>query len=189
MRIYTEILGNIHSAEWSPRAAEAEVRYIDLDQWSAQKSRFVVMRPDGESCAVALERHSTISDGDIIDYDPERRRMTVLRVRLMDVMVADLASLADAPREELVRRAVELGHAIGNQHWPAVVKHLKVYVPLTVDRKVMESVMQTHNLEGVECRFERGGDVIPYLAPHEIRRLFGGAERHGHEHRHEHHAQ
>ena len=75
-----------------------------------------------------------------------------------------------------MRTCVELGHAMGNQHWPALVKDTVVYVPLTVDRKVMASVMNTHRFEGIRYEFVPGRDVIPYLAPHESRRLFGGAE-------------
>jgi urease accessory protein len=54
-----------------------------------------------------------------------------------------------------------------------VVKDSKVYVPLTVDSKVMMSVMNTHNFEEISYSFQPGHEVIPYLAPHEIRRLFG----------------
>jgi urease accessory protein len=71
---------------------------------------------------------------------------------------------------------VELGHALGNQHWPALVKDGVVYVPLTVDRKVMASVMNTHRFEGIRYEFVPGARIVPYLAPHESRRLFGGAE-------------
>ena len=96
-------------------------------------------------------------------------------------------------------RYADAGHALGNQHWPAVVKGTKVYVPLTVDRKVMASVMKTHALPGVRYEFTPGSEVIPYLAPHESRRLFGGASDtphshhsdshshgHGHDHSHSH---
>ena len=81
-----------------------------------------------------------------------------------------------------MRTCVELGHALGNQHWPAVVKDNQVFVPLTVDRKVMASVMRTHAFAGVEITFLAGAEVIPYLAPHEARRLFGGADSTPHSH-------
>ena len=62
-------------------------------------------------------------------------------------------------------------------------------VPLTVDKKVMESVMRTHRIEHVDYAFRSGEEVIPYLAPHEIRRLFGGASHASEtEHTHHHHA-
>ncbi len=83
------------------------------------------------------------------------------------------------------RTCVELGHAIGNQHWPAVVKGDRVYVPLTVDHNVMSSVMRTHAFEGIRYEFVPAAEVIPYLAPHESRRLFGAAEIPGHHHDHD----
>lgn len=191
MKIYTEILGNLHAPEWAEKARDARIEYLDLDQWRAQKSRFVVTGDGGGEYAVALKRHAQLLDGDIIDYRPEEHRIAAFRIRLNDVLVADLGALARKDPETIIHIAVELGHAIGNQHWPAVVKGTRVYVPLTVDRKVMESVMRTHHIENVVCSFQPGSEVIPYLAPHEIRRLFGGTGpdsdvHHHHQHAHVH---
>lgn len=186
MKIYTAVIGNLRAPEWAEPLRNSEVEYLDLDQWTAQKSRFVVRSDRGNEYAVALERHSRLLDGDIVDYDPVEGRIVVLCVRLSDVMVVDLGRLADRDPETIIRTAVELGHAIGNQHWPAVVKGTQVYVPLTVDRKVMESVMRTHRIEGAECSFRPGSEIIPYLAPHEVRRLFGGAEHDAAQHLHTH---
>ncbi|MBD5196217.1 MAG: urease accessory protein UreE [Bacteroides sp.] len=183
MKVYTEVIGNVNrDPEWKEKLANADVDYIALDQWTAQKSRFLGKGVSGAEYPVALKRHTQIVDGDIIDFDPESNRAVVLKIELNPVLVIDLGSLADKDPETIIRRSVELGHAIGNQHWPAVVKGTKVYVPLTVDKKVMMSVMETHHLEGVTFEFQTGLDIIPYLAPHEIRRLFGGASHESHAH-------
>lgn len=176
MKIYTEIIGNIFDPEWEKVLRGADIEYIDLDQWTAQKSRFVIDSDRGGEYAVALKRHSQLLDGDIIEieYMPQRNRIVAFRIRLNDVLVADLSKLAAKDPDTIIHIAVELGHALGNQHWPAVVKGPRVYVPLTVDKKVMDSVMRTHHIEGVDYFFQPGSEVIPYLAPHEIRRLFGG---------------
>ena len=100
-------------------------------------------------------------------------------------MVIHLDDLAQLAPEMAMRTCVELGHAMGNQHWPALVKGNSVYVPLTVDRKVMDSVMNTHRFEDIRYEFVPGSEIIPYLAPHESRRLFGGAEGPAHSHTHE----
>lgn len=186
MKVYRTILGNIRTPEWASRLKDGTPEYIGLDQWTAQKSRFVGRGDRGNEYAVALERNTRLSDGDIIDYDPATGGMAVVRISLSDVLAADLGGLAGAPAERIIRTALELGHAVGNQHWAAVVKGMQVYIPLTVDRKVMESVMRTHAIEGVEWSFRRGDEIIPYLAPHEIRRLFGGSGGHSHEHSHDH---
>ncbi len=136
---------------------------------------------------VALARHSQIVDGDILDYDSINKTAVVLRIELSPVLVIDMSGLNDKSPEEIIRISVELGHAIGNQHWPAVVKGTTVYVPLTVDEKVMLSVMQTHHIDGINYSFQKGLEIIPFLAPHEIRRLFGGAGHESHSHHHHHH--
>jgi urease accessory protein len=101
---------------------------------------------------------------------------------LQDVMIVRLeALLAQAP-EILGRTCLEIGHALGNQHWPAVVKGTAVYVPLTVSQQVMSSVMKTHAFPGITYEFAPGDTVIPYLSPHEARQLFGGANATPHSH-------
>lgn len=194
MKVYNEIIGNIHlSDEWKRKLENADVDYVFLDQWTAQKSRFLGKGVTGTEYPIALARHSQITDGDIIDFDPATNKAVVLRIELSPVLVIDMSGLSEKIPETIIRISVELGHAIGNQHWPAVVKGTKVYVPLTVDKKVMMSVMETHHIEGITYEFQKGVEIIPYLAPHEIRRLFGGAgheshsHEHGHSHSHEHH--
>ena len=188
MKVYSEVLGNMNrDAEWKSKLENSEIDYIFLDQWTAQKSRFLAKGASGTEYPVALRRHTQVADGDIIDYNPETGKAVVLRIELSPVLVIDLGALAGKDHETIIRRSVELGHAIGNQHWPAVVKGTKVYVPLTVDKKVMLSVMETHNLEGITYEFQKGMEIIPYLAPHEIRRLFGGAGHESHAHGEEHH--
>lgn len=190
MTVYTEILGNTRlMPEWKSRIeALPNVEYIHLDQWMAQKSRFLGHGDKGGEYAVALRRQSQVKDGDVILYEPDSGRAAVIRLDLNPVLEIDLGALARQDPDVIIRHSVELGHAIGNQHWPAVVKDTKVYVPLTVDRKVMLSVMETHHIEDITYRFVEGTEVIPYLAPHEVRRLFGGAghESHAHGHMHVH---
>lgn len=193
MTVYEEIIGNLHETPWAERLADAEIESVYLDQWTAQKSRFLTRSDQGNEVAVALRRHTEIKDGDIIEWDADKNHALVLRLALNDVLVIDLSAWAKLPAEDLLRRSVELGHAIGNQHWPAVVKGEKVYVPLTVDKKVMLGVMDTHHFEDVSYAFEQGQSVIPFMAPHEVRRLFGGASHHshalgdeGHHHHHDH---
>lgn len=189
MKVYTEVLGNLNlNPEWNEKLKNVEIDYVVLDQWTAQKSRFLGKGVSGNEYPIALARNTRVADGDIVEYDPEKNKAVVLKIELSPVLVVDLADIADKPSDEIIRISLELGHAIGNQHWPAVVKGTKVYVPLTVDKKVMLSVMETHHIEGIKYDFQSGVEVIPYLAPHEIRRLFGGAghESHSHEHVHGH---
>ncbi|MDE5930280.1 MAG: urease accessory protein UreE, partial [Muribaculaceae bacterium] len=127
MEIFTEIIGNMHQHDWQHRLEGADVESIFLDQWTAQKSRFLAKSDAGVEYPVALKRQSQIADGDILSYNPETRKALVLRLNLNPVLKIDLSKLKDKTPEEIIRISVELGHAIGNQHWPAVVKGTCVY--------------------------------------------------------------
>ena len=171
----TEVLGNISSKEWAALTDNLNVRRIDVDQWTAQKSRFVAYDDFGEEYIIRLHRHTQLHDGDIVAYDAQAKLISIISLRLQDVMVVDMGGLSRQPLDVALRTAVELGHALGNQHWAAVVRGTKVYVPLILDRKVMDSVMQSHNFDYITYSFRPADKIIPYLSPQEVRRLLGGS--------------
>jgi len=171
-----KVLGNAADPVWSARLAGGSVEPLALDHWEAQKNRFRKKTASGREVAVSLDRGAFLRDGDVLLWDAEASRAVVARISLRDVMIIHLSDLAAQDPEYAMRTCIELGHALGNQHWPALVKGTRVFVPLTVDHKVMASVMKTHRFEGIRYEFVPGEDIVPYLAPHESRRLFGGAE-------------
>ena len=185
MVVIETVLGNVSDPEWNKRLSAANVELLEVDQWEVQKSRFRKTTAKGAELAISLERGTYIRDGDVLFWDAKAAEAVVARIDLRDVMVVYLDGLSGFAPEIAMRTCVEVGHAMGNQHWPALVKGNVVYVPLTVDRKVMASVMNTHHFEGIRYDFVRGREVVPYLAPHESRRLFGGAEGRVHSHTHE----
>jgi urease accessory protein len=185
-----DILGNATDPNWSERIASGPVDTLELDHWEAQKSRFKKRTRSGIEVAVSLNRGTFIRDGDVLVWDAGGPILILASIRMGEVMVIELDALMQDDPGVAMRTCVELGHALGNQHWPALVKETRVYVPLAVDRKVMESVMRTHGFEGIRYELVPGAEVVPYLAPHESRRLFGAAEgavhSHAHGHSHDH---
>ena len=185
MVIIESVLGNISDPEWAGRLAASEVDVLEIDQWEAQKSRFRKLTAKGAEVAVSVDRGTYIRDGDVLLWDAQALSALVARIEVRDVMIVHLDGLMRLTPQVAMRTCVELGHAMGNQHWPALVKGDCVYVPVTVDRRVMASVMETHHFEGIRYEFVSGREVVPYLAPHESRRLFGAAEGPVHSHTHE----
>jgi len=177
-----KVLGNVSDPAWAARVAAGSVETLALDHWEAQKNRFRKKTASGVEVAVSLDRGAFLRSGDVLLWDEAAARGVVAQISLRDVMIIHLDPLSLQSPEVALRTCVELGHALGNQHWPALVKGTRVFVPLTVDRKVMASVMNTHRFEGIRYEFAPGEDIVPYLAPHESRRLFGGAEGPVHTH-------
>ena len=188
-----QILGHESAPEWKGKLQELRVDVLELSQWDAQKTRLRKNSSGGEEVVISLERDEFLRDGDVLACDGTRA--VVCRIALCEVMVVSLQNTGD--NSTLMERCVRLGHALGNQHWPAVVCQGRVYVPLSVDRRVMNSVMHTHSFDGVTYEFLPGAAVLKDLSPAQARRLFGGAEQpmeagrhhhtsslHSHEHQH-----
>lgn len=190
MELVEQVLGNMSDEAWRVRLAapEAEVDWLELGQWDAQKNRLRKATNGGREVAVSLDRGRYLRDGDVLLWDETSRRAVVARIHLCDVMVVSLLDLAHRPAADVMETCVKLGHALGNQHWPAVIRDNAVYVPMSVDRKVMEAVMETHQLKDISYSFMDGDKVAAMLDPQEVRRLFGGTEMpaDGHTHGHVH---
>jgi urease accessory protein len=174
------VLGNAADEPWPGRLAGARIDVLRLDQAEAQKSRLRKATEGGTDVAMALDRGVQVRDGDVLAWNGASRAAVVARVDLNDVLIIDLGGLAAESAAEAMAACVGLGHALGNQHWPVVIKGSRVYVPLMVAEGVMASVLRTHAFKGISYTFAPGADIVPYLAPHEARRLFGAAGGHQH---------
>lgn len=181
MILIEKTLGNIREPKWNG----ANVEYLTLEQWEAPKTRLRKHTTSGLELAISLPRSDHLHDGDVLYHDPGKNRVVVARIAMKEVMVIDLEDVDGMSPPELLRLAFEIGHALGNQHWPAVIKETTIYVPLSVDRKVMASAMKTHAFEHAAIRFEPGEVVAKGLDAREVRLLFAGADATPHHH-HEH---
>ena len=119
MTVYSEILGNTRlDPEWKANVeALPNVEYIHLDQWMAQKSRFLGRGDKGGEYPVALRRQSQVKDGDVILYDPARGRAAVLRLDLSPVLEIDLGALEPT---------VSYPHLPENTHLASEGKDIKI---------------------------------------------------------------
>lgn len=188
MDVVEKVLGNVNDETWRARLENADVDWLELGQWDAQKNRLRKTTNGGREVAVSLDRGRYLRDGDVLLWDETSRGAVLARIHLCDVMVVSLLDLAHRPAADAMETCVKLGHALGNQHWPAVIRDNAVYVPVSVAREVMEAVMDTHHLKDISYSFMDGDKAAAMLDPQEARRLFGGTEMpaDGHTHGHTH---
>lgn len=180
MILIEHILGNAKKdPAWKQKLEGANVDLLVLDQREAQKSRCRRTSLGGLDLGISLERNVVLADGDVLMWDEANNTAVVVQLNLRDVMVIDLKELKQQPLDVLIKTSFELGHALGNQHWKAVTKNNEVYIPLTVETRMMDSVMRTHGFEHLPYAFIGGAEILPHLTTSEARLLFGGAEETG----------
>src|SRR5262245_20309558 len=94
MLIIESIIGNVNDREWAKRLSSSSIDILELDQWEAQKNRFRKKTANGTELAVALDRGTTLRDGDILVWEPSKAVGIAVRIRLREVMVIYLDGLA-----------------------------------------------------------------------------------------------
>lgn len=173
MKRFNQIIGNLHDPEWAKLQDRCQIERLDIDQWTAQKERFVIHTNLGNNYMVALENHHQICNGDILDYDAEKQHLTIIYIRLNELMVLHLKNLRTESLQQAMQTCVALGIAIGGEHWQTVIKEDKIYIPLTDSKQKMENIVRTHQFMEVEITYVSGEEIISELEPYEVRRLFG----------------
>lgn len=169
MLVLNHVLGNTKADEMLRLSVQRkeklhEVEYVELAFHDASRRRLRVTTSAGQSVGIDLGDAEALRDGDVlIGEDPGL--MFVVNVAPTEAMALRMSK--KLPADELFEFGVRLGHMLGNQHWPLKVEHDVVYTPLTIDKKVMETVVKTHGFDGLVWEFVpvEPGDV-PSGMPH-----------------------
>ncbi len=157
MLVINQVLGNINTDEkwkelYQVMRSENHVQTIMFTRKESERSRLYKKLPKfDEEIGINIKRGTILHDGDILYYE-EGENMFVVDIEPEEMMV--LHFVEKFHEDKMLELAVKLGHAIGNQHWQMKVVGRKIYVPIMIDKKVMESVMKTHNILGVKYCFE-----------------------------------
>ncbi len=157
MLIINQILGNINAGEkwkilYKVMRRENYVLTIMFTRKESEKSRLYKKLPGfDEEIGINLKRGTVLHDGDVL-YFKKGEKMFVVKIEAEEMMVLHFVEKFDD--DKMLELAVKLGHAIGNQHWQMKVVGGKIYVPIMIDKKVMESVIKTHNIPGLKYCFE-----------------------------------
>ena len=151
------LLGNTHAdvqlRERCDRlSAEGKLETLSVEPREAGKGRLRKATNMGTDVGIVLERGTTLADGDVL-YLEDSERAIIVEVQPEEVLAITLD--ASLPPDDLMAVAVELGHVLGNQHWPVRVEGATVYVPVTIDPKVMEAVLKTYHLDHLRYEFKR----------------------------------
>ena len=133
-----------------------QLEEITLDERDAHKSRLRVQTLSGRELGLILPRGTTLTDGDVFSLVAEDGGVLV-HISLQEIMVlTPLTHTESTDPHEQLRRAVRLGHVLGNQHWPVAVVGEQILVPVSLDRAVMETVLRTHHMtEYFQIQYER----------------------------------
>lgn len=158
MRHISHHLGNCHisldlQAQIERWREEGALDEVTIEERDARKSRHRLQTSKGQELGLILPRGAELQDGDLFAIDEDGGRV-LIHITLQEIMV--LTPHAHLHAEDRWQWAVRLGHVLGNQHWPVAVVEEQILTPVTVDRAVMETVLNTHHItEHFTIHYER----------------------------------
>jgi urease accessory protein len=153
MLVIEQVIGNRYDdqqlAEDCQRAAESDgLEHIHLSLDEAVRGRMRVTTDGGTEVGIAVGRDHALRDGDVLYRSDDGQRVVVVTMRAAETLVIRIQP-GGSP-QDMFELGVRLGHLLGNQHWTLRVAGDRVLVPVTVDRRVMETVLRSHGIEGLE---------------------------------------
>lgn len=125
------------------------IEWLAVDSAEAARSRLRRTTDAGTDVAVDLPRGSYLRHGAVLADNGER--IVVVERKEEEALVVWLST--SLPPEELLRQAVALGHAFGNQHLPVEVEGNAVRVPVTTSREVVLDTVRGLGLTAAETTF------------------------------------
>ncbi len=155
MLVIRQVLGNVREdLLWGTRSEAAraanKLDTVMVEPRDVEKRRLRAVSSFGVELGIALDSGQNLRNGDVLEYDPDSGEMMVVGLSGQRLLVL---TIEDGEPDEIVERGIRLGHALGNQHWPAVVDGRRVEVPVQIDESVVSTVLESHNLDGVTYEF------------------------------------
>jgi urease accessory protein len=150
-------LGSIHTdASVAERVArwrqEDRLEDVTVRDHEARKSRLRLHTSKGHEIGLILSHGRELAAGDVYALEGTNAGI-LIHLAPQEVMVLLPRPCCDPV--ERIRRAVHLGHVLGNQHWPLAVVGAEVLVLVIIDTAVMETVLRTHHvLEHFSIRYQ-----------------------------------
>lgn len=169
MYVVNTVLSNVHTDEAialkiQELDKEDKVERVHIPFHDAGRRRLRLTTDAGTHVGVDLQTEA-LQDGDVLAGSEGTDRLILVEVAPSEAMALRMSE--EVPPDQLFEFAIKLGHMLGNQHWPIAVENDVVLTPLSIDHKVMETVIRTHGFTGIEWEFVpiQPGDVAAAM-PH-----------------------
>ena len=181
MRRIDGVVGNRHDdPDLESRIAAHEdagtLECVRIDSGERKKSRLRVETDAGTDLGIVVG-DAELRAGDVLFVDDDAAAVVAFETR--EAFVVELP----APTAGGLAAAAEFGHRVGNQHWDIAVEDGAIYVPVDVERRILEDVLGPYVPDGARTRYEA---VEAELFVDDGNESAGGGHEHAHGGGHEH---
>ena len=143
-------IGNInHDRDLKQLVATESCLEVTLQQSDRAKGRIHAHTASGIAVGIIKSRDRTIQSGDLFRTNLDKLLLVSLEEK--ELLVLDLSSVDSnlAPA-----KLVQLGHTLGNYHYPIMMQESKIYVQLVTDKPIVEKMINDLNIAGLQIKYQ-----------------------------------
>ena len=142
-------LGNInHSSDLAKLIETKSYLELSLSPSDRNKGRIHGYTNYGVAVGIIKDRDRPLRSGDL--YQTDSDKLLLIELQLQELLVIDLATIENLSPHQLV----QLGHVLGNHHYPIAIEGDRILVQLATDKSVIEQLINNLNIPGLKISYQ-----------------------------------
>ncbi|MEM8721176.1 MAG: urease accessory protein UreE [Cyanobacteria bacterium P01_G01_bin.39] len=143
-------LGNINqNPELAKLLSTATCLEVSLTASDRYKGRIHAYTDLGVGVGIIKDRDHALNSGDIFKINSEK--LILINLQEAEVMVLDLSNLESHVG---AMEIFNLGHVLGNHHYPIMIQEQKIYVQLVTNKYILEKLIEELSIPGLQFSYE-----------------------------------
>jgi len=122
---------------------------ITLQESDRQKGRIHSHTVDGVAVGIIKSRDRSLESGDL--FKTNSSQLVLIKLEEQELMVLDFSTLES---NICATKLVNLGHVLGNHHYPIMIHEQKIYIQLITDKLTLEKLIKDLNISSLEINYE-----------------------------------
>lgn len=122
---------------------------VSLRESDRYKGRIHTHTDSGIAIGIIKSRDHALKSGDLFKTDGDQ--LILINLQETELMVLDLSTIG---HQFSVDKLVNLGHALGNHHYPIMMQSGKIYVQLITDKSILEKLIKDLDVPGLQINYE-----------------------------------
>lgn len=121
---------------------------INLAPSDRFKGRIHTQSTTGKGIGIIRDRDRPLESGDIFQSDSGI--FILINLKPQQILIIDISNLAS---NVLSSKLVQLGHLLGNHHYPIAIENNKIYVQLITDARVLENQIKDLDIHQLKISY------------------------------------
>lgn len=142
-------LGNINHDADLASTVTATCLKLSLTERDRNKGRIHGYTDSGLAVGIIKSRDRSLQPGDL--YQTDSGKLLLISLEAQELLAIDLADITNASPQQLV----QLGHALGNHHYPISIEDNQILVQLVTDKVTVEKLITSLKIPGLRISYQK----------------------------------